>query len=325
MYILELGGQDDAYAAAEAATATSDVSIIAPGLATATSINENRIQGLAYTHRASSIIDITHPELEEITRLLESTSINRTGTMAVRARNIRGNASLSTATVERELGGILTHKGFTIDLENPSHELRALLTADLCVLSWFVTVSVRDYGSRTPTERPFFHPGTLHPLEARSIVNLAHARPGRSIFDPMCGTGGFLLEAGLLGADIIGMDSQQKMVQGTQQNLCHYLSTSGSLFQGDAIRIPLCTEVDAVVVDVPYGRQSKITADSEDELLLGLLSQCIALTDRMVIVSDIPLESQAQKAGWSVEQRFDRPVHRSLTRYVHILQSISDD
>lgn len=325
MYVLELGGQDDAYAAAEAAVAATDVTVIAPGLALAETITPDRIRGLAYTHRASEVLDIVDPSISEITNTVDESLIDRSGPMAVRARNIRGEASLSTKRIEREIGSILTTKGFAIDLENPTNELHVLITADDCVIGWFVTASIRDYGTRLPTKRPFFQPGTLHPLEARSIVNLADAQPDRVIFDPMCGTGGFLIEAGLLGARTIGMDAQHKMITGTKQNLSHYLPETGLLFQGDVSHLPICTPIDAIVVDVPYGRQSKITGESTDTILTRLLTESHSLTTKMIMVSDTQIETIAKGHNWTVQRCFHRPVHQSLTRYVHILRAHRKD
>lgn len=324
VYVLELGGQDDEYAAAEAATAATDISVIAPGLALADSITPDRIQGLAYTHRANKLIGIVEPVLTRIIQLVKNTNIDRSGPMAVRARNIRGNASLSTKRIEHELGSILTSNGFRIDLDNPTNELRVLIGADVCIVGWFITASIREYGSRIPTKRPFFQPGTLHPLEARSIVNLAHAQPHQSIFDPMCGTGGFLIEAGLLGAKIIGMDAQRKMIAGTKRNLAHYLTDTGYLFQGDVSQIPIRDTVDAIVVDVPYGRQSKITGESTDTLLNRLLTESHSITTKMIVVNDTQIERTAQDHNWKVQQCFPRPVHKSLTRYVHVLRTQSE-
>ncbi|MXR22225.1 TIGR01177 family methyltransferase, partial [Halobacterium sp. PCN9] len=42
MYVLELGGADDAFAAAEARAAASDVEVVAPGVATAADVDSER-------------------------------------------------------------------------------------------------------------------------------------------------------------------------------------------------------------------------------------------------------------------------------------------
>ncbi len=115
----------------------------------------------------------------------------------------------------------------------------------------------------------------MAPLEARALVNIAGARPDATVVDPMCGTGGLLLEAGLVGADVVGGDAQEKMVRGTRRNLRHVLDGDGhpapdrypaagdwDCFRADAARLPLADgAADAVVFDAPYGRQSRIEGE----------------------------------------------------------------
>ncbi len=59
VYLLELGGEDDAFAAREAESAATGVRPIAPGLAVARGIAPERVRGLAYTHRASGLLGRT--------------------------------------------------------------------------------------------------------------------------------------------------------------------------------------------------------------------------------------------------------------------------
>jgi tRNA (guanine10-N2)-dimethyltransferase len=137
--------------------------------------------------------------------LLSASSLDRGGTVAVRARDVRGSSDVDTQAVERELGDVLVDRGFSIDLDDPDHELRAVFargepsgdvdadSADISVLGWLTVESRRDYGERKPTERAFFQPGSMDPLLARALVNIAGAAPGRTILDPMCGTGGVLV------------------------------------------------------------------------------------------------------------------------------------
>jgi len=120
---------------------------------------------------------------------------------------------VSTETAERELGQILVDRGFSVDLEDPDHLLRVAfsegtLEADgddgvleplesdgtgdadgervsVCALGWLAAESVRDFGTRAPTDKPFFQPGSMDPLLARAVANVAGARPGATILDPM--------------------------------------------------------------------------------------------------------------------------------------------
>ncbi|MGM0605901.1 MAG: methyltransferase domain-containing protein, partial [Halobacteriota archaeon] len=246
MYCLELGGESDAFAAREAAAAASDVAVVAPGIATARGIVDSRVRRLAYTHAACDLLARTDADVEAARLALEAASLDRTGTVAVRARNVRRSTDVSTREAERALGRVLVDRGFEVDLDDPDHELRALFSSGIvdgesravCLLGWLAVESVRDFGDRTPTDRPFFQPGSMAPIDARAYVNIAGAAPGRTVLDPMCGTGGILLEAALVGARPIGVDAQRKMVRGTRQNLEAYLEAPFDVLRGDATDLP---------------------------------------------------------------------------------------
>jgi len=339
VYVLELGGEDDAFAACEAASAASGVERIAPGLAVADAVAPERVRGLAYTHRASDLLARTDADLESARLALEAATAgaDRTGSIAVRATDVHGSSSVSTGDTERVLGSVLVDRGFEVDLESPDHVLRAAFSegdlegeaVSVCTLGWLVSESVRDFGSRRPTDKPFFQPGSMDPLLARAVANVAGARPGRTVLDPMCGTGGVLVEAGLLGADVIGTDAQEPMVRGARENLDHYLEgttptgvQSGTyrLARADATRLPLADGVvDGVVFDAPYGRQSKIATHGLEGLVAGALSETRRVADRAVVVADRSWVDVAREAGWELEAAFERRVHRSLTRHVLVL------
>ncbi|NHN60345.1 methyltransferase domain-containing protein [Halorussus rarus] len=358
MYALELAGEDDRFAAAEAASAATGIAVVAPGLATATALTD-RVRNLAYTRRASELVGETDASAESARVLLEAAGVDREGTVAVRARDVRDTAGIDTQRVERELGQVLVDRGFAVDLDDPDHELRALFSREpprgsersssaerrsadsraaeprddgetprdgTCLLGWLETESVRDYGARKPTDRPFFQPGGMDPLLARALVNLAGARPGAILLDPMCGTGGVLVEAGLVGATVCGADAQAKMARGAGENLAEYLdaddrATGGwATLQGDATHLPFADDsIDAVVFDAPYGRQSKIANLDLDDLVEGALAEARRVADRTVVVGDRSWSDAAREVGWTVENEFERRVHRSLVRYVSVL------
>ncbi|WP_247003330.1 TIGR01177 family methyltransferase [Halosolutus gelatinilyticus] len=368
MYFLELGGEDDAFAAAEAEHAATGVRRIAPGLAAANAIDPARIRGLAYAHRASELVGRTDADIDGARALLEAAPIDREGTVAVRATDVHGATGVSASRAERELGQVLVDRGFAVDLDDPDHVLRAAFsegrldesgtkatastdaeTGDLlapidgddpigervsvCALGWLAAESVRDFGARAPTDKPFFQPGSMDPLLARAIANVAGARPGAAILDPMCGTGGVLVEAGLVGADVLGTDAQTKMVRGASENLRHYLDRDDAspigvdrgfwrVARGDATRLPIADDaIDGVVFDAPYGRQSKIETHRLEDLVSGALSEARRVADRAVVVADRSWAAEARAAGWELESAFERRVHRSLTRYVLVLSA----
>ncbi|PCR91856.1 methyltransferase domain-containing protein [Natrinema ejinorense] len=360
MYLLELGGEDDAFAAREAASAATGLRRIAPGLAVAGGIVPRRIRGLAYTHRASELLGRGAADLASARAVLEAASIGREGSVAVRATDVHGSSGVSTERAERELGGILVDRGFSVDLDDPDHLLRVVFSegvfeadadgnaleraegdgpdeptgerVSVCTLGWLTAESVRDFGTRAPTDKPFFQPGSMDPLLARAVANMAGARAGATILDPMCGTGGVLVEAGLVGADVIGTDAQAKMARGARENLRHFLERdepsptgvsrgSWHVGRGDATRLPLADDaVDGVVFDAPYGRQSKIDTHRLEDLVAGALAEAQRVAPRAVVVADRSWAGEARRAGWELEASFERRVHRSLTRYVMVLE-----
>jgi tRNA (guanine10-N2)-dimethyltransferase len=316
VYLLELAGDDDAFALREAESRTSDVELLAPGLATARGVR--RPETLAYTRRVCRLVGTCEPAVEDAVAVLEAANIDRSGTVAVRARDVRGRSDIDTQAAERQLGGVLVDRGFEVDLDAPDHTLVALFS-DTAALGWLDCETTRDFGDRQPTEKPFFQPGSMDPMDARALANIAGAGPGTRLLDPMCGTGGILVEAGLAGSDVVGVDAQAKMARGARKNLDHYLD-DGEVVRADATRLPFADEsFDGVVFDAPYGRQSKIESVSLDELVGDALAEVRRVAPKAVLVADRPWDEAAEDAGWTVESRFDRRVHRSLVRYVHVL------
>lgn len=334
VYCLELAGDEDAFAVCEAETASTAVDRVAPGLATARGITAEGVRTLAYTHAASELVATCEPTIAAAELAVDAATIERTGSVAVRARDVRSQTGVSTQDAERRVGSVLVDRGFTVDLDNPDHELRVLFSEgdvdgehrELCLIGWLAVESRRDFGERRPTDRPFFQPGSMDPLDARALVNIAGANPSARIVDPMCGTGGVLLEAGLVGSNVVGVDAQWKMTRGSRENLDALLDgdTNAEVIHGDATALPLADGcADGVVFDAPYGRQSKIARHELADLVGGALSEARRIADRAVMVADRSWEDKALQAGWTVDRRFERRVHGTLVRHVHVLSASS--
>ena len=323
MYLLEFAGDDDPFALREAESRGSAVEALAPGLATARGVR--RPATLACTRRVCRLVGTCEPTVEGAVALLSAAAIDRTGSAAVRARDVRGLSGVDTRVAERRLGDVLVDRGFDVDLEDPDHALVALFS-ETAALGWLEAEADRGFGARRPTEKPFFQPGSMAPADARALANVAGAGPGARILDPMCGTGGVLVEAGLVGSDVVGVDAQAKMVAGARENLAHYLEAhyledGFAVARGDATRLPFPDgSFDGVVFDAPYGRQSKVENDSLSALIGDALAEARRVAARAVVVGDGPYDAAAEAAGWTVDAHIERPVHRSLTRHVHVLR-----
>ncbi|GAB7092636.1 TIGR01177 family methyltransferase [Halorubrum luteum] len=355
MYWLELAGEEDAFAAFEASTAATTVELLAPGVARAGAVGDG-IGRLAYTRAVHEALGRTDADVDAAAALVAAAPIDRSGSVAVRARNVRNTATVSTGEAERTLGSVLVDRGFMVDLEDPDHVLRALFAegprathdsvagadgeqASVCALGWVASEADREFAPK-PTDRPFFQPGSMAPADARAYVNLAGAAPGRTMLDPMCGTGGLPLEAGLVGSDVVACDAQPKMVRGTRENLQASLGPPGGetadgsrnggsewhVARGDATSLAVADDaVDGVVFDAPYGRQSKVARHELADLVGGALAEAARVAPRAVLIADRDWRGPARDAGWDVVATFERRVHRSLTRHVLVVERKSSE
>ena len=320
VYLLEFAGDDDELAVVEAGAVGAGLEQIAPGVALAGSLEVERVRGLAFTRRASELVARSDGTIPGARAALAAAKLDRSGSVAVRASRVRDTSAVSTAEAERVLGTVLVERGFDVDLETPDQVLRVVFTGDTAAIGWQLAESARDFGERAPTDKPFFQPGSMDPHLARAVANIAGAGPDRTVLDPMCGTGGVLVEAGLVGATVLGMDAQERMVRGARENLQHYLSGRYAVGVADATRVPVADDaVDTVVFDAPYGRQSPVAAGDLEDLVAGALLEARRVADRGVVVGDRRWDQPAREAGWRVETTLHRRVHRSLTRHLHVL------
>jgi tRNA (guanine10-N2)-dimethyltransferase len=159
------------------------------------------------------------------------------------------------------------------------------------------------------------------PGVALALVNIA--KPDISLFDPFCGTGGILIEAGLIGIKAIGGDMQRKILLGAKMNLDHY-NVDYSLMFEDACGLALRDNcIDAVVTDPPYGRSAAIKAQSLEYMLGKSLKEVYRVLKpgrRAVFISERPIEKLVQVAGFEVVELHLQRVHKSLTRRMLVLK-----
>ncbi|MDY6762083.1 MAG: TRM11 family methyltransferase [Candidatus Nanohaloarchaea archaeon] len=226
-------------------------------------------------------------------------------------RTVHVDDTAAPDELEENVGRIIDNNSdAAVELDTPQEVFRVYLVdgeAHLCRL--LEEVDRGQYEARQNQYRPFSAPVTLHPRLARTLVNLAQVERGGAVLDPFCGTGGILIEAGLLGCDVYGSDVQTEMVDGAQENVETY--GVGADIQEAAfsdVDAVFDAEFDAVITDLPYGKAS-VTEDDPAEAFVDTAPE---LADTAVFVSD-----QAEIDG--LEPEFELYVHRSMTRYVYVM------
>ncbi len=299
---------------------------------------------LAMTHAISKVIEIIEVDEEKILSAAERFNaadyLDQNETFVVRAKRLGDNSVLKSVDLEGKIGGRIYRQGFRASLKNADVTFRLTLTDKAVFGVLAAAVDRGAYEHRSPQKKPFFYPGVLMPRVARALSNIAGAKKDAVVVDPFCGTAGILLEAGLLGADVLGVDAQEKIIIGAATNLNGYAQSTGrllskderengsdqinyDLFVGDACGLPFEDETaDAVITDPPYGRSAAIKAESLEKLYDGSFKEMFRVLKpgkNAVVVSEIGVESFAKNAGFEIKNIYKQRVHKSLTRTITVL------
>jgi len=232
------------------------------------------------------------------------------GTFKVNVKHVAGK---KTSNIERKIGDLIHGK---VDLKNPENEIR-IIVSDRCFAGKkILKIDRKAFDKRKPQFRPFFSPISIHPRLARALVNLSRIKQNQVLFDPFCGTGGILIEAGLTGAKTVGSDIDEKMVKGCRENLEYFGIKNYDIFQSDVGDVSI--KCDAIVTDPPYGRSSSTKKENIEKLYERAFEvfRKILKKDRYLVIAlpDKKFMDLGKKYLNLLETHPVR-VHRSLTRY----------
>eukprot|EP00931_Biecheleriopsis_adriatica_P088251 TRINITY_DN62615_c0_g1_i1.p1 TRINITY_DN62615_c0_g1~~TRINITY_DN62615_c0_g1_i1.p1 ORF type:complete len:247 (-),score=27.73 TRINITY_DN62615_c0_g1_i1:199-870(-) len=123
---------------------------------------------------------------------------------------------------------------------------------------------------------------------AWAMGRTANLIPGDKVLDPMCGKAVILVEGALSwpSCHFIGFEIDSDQVRGGARNVDMLAASSGrvDLFHGDARQLPLpSNSVDAVVCDIPFGRQYSTIEECRNGLYgQSLLSSTVWCIQRLV-------------------------------------------
>lgn len=272
---------------------------------------------LALTHAVLAFLGSSGPSLPELSALLRDLSLSTDQPFAARVKRVTGSVVGEPVPVIERLAGTLIEG--PVSLTRPEVEFRLILSGDRIYLGTVLArIDRGSYDRRRPSNRPFFHPGVMLSRTARAVMNLSLVRPGETLYDPFCGTGGFPGEADLIGASPVGSDADPMMLAGCRMNF-----PSIPLFLADARAIPLRDgSVDAIVTDLPYGTSSWIRSPNLDDLYTGSLEEIRRILRpgrRAVVVTHREIAGLAG-SFFSVLQVHRQRVHKSLTRRITVLR-----
>jgi tRNA (guanine10-N2)-dimethyltransferase len=249
------------------------------------------------------------------------------GEYAVRVKK-RGNSDINTLDLERMIGATIKESiddKFKVNLENPSVFIRTVIIDDNVFMGIrLIKIPKEHFFQLKPHKRPFFYPGSMSPKLARCMVNLTGITQGKRLLDPFCGTGGILIEAGIIGTQVIGTDIDPKMVEGTIQNLKYCDITDYQVFQEDVRNLELPYKVDAVATDPPYGISASTKGEESQKLCedaLISLENLIKDDGRICLATPHYMDMQRILDGtkFKITEQYHIRMHKSLTRVISVL------
>jgi predicted RNA methylase len=193
------------------------------------------------------------------------------------------------------------------NLAAPRHRLLLVAQRETFWLGEILAESTQSYAPHM--KKPCHVSVSLEARIARALVNLV-VPPAGTLIDPCCGTGSILLEAAALGLTAYGADRNPKMAHMAQRNLLHF---------GYPPRV-VCADArtwtqtaDALVTDIPYGRQ----LESAEEDLPAILANCARLAPLAVFVAGEDIVTQLAAAGYEDIEVLRLVKPNGFTRYVH--------
>ncbi len=239
-----------------------------------------KIQRLAFTKKAYEIKNITNLETYKIEKITKN----------VTTKDIEATAK----KLKKE------HPESKVDLSHPKTIVG--ITKELQAIKVYEREKLI---SRRADKRPAGQKAGINPKLARLMINLLN--PKDEIYDPFAGTGGILIEAGLMGLKTKGTEIDKKTADKALENLDFY-NIKSNFENEDALKTSIKGEY--IVTDPPYGRST-----SNKTPIKVLIKKVIEKNSPKKLVLTMPkgTELELPKNAVILEREFIY-VHKSLTR-----------
>ncbi|MBI1935015.1 hypothetical protein HYS31_01105 [Candidatus Woesearchaeota archaeon] len=268
---------------------------------------------------------------------------NNKKTLTKNSINVKSNKKIKakkTAYSEKILAGHVWRsvKNPKVALKNPKTLIQLFIIKNKVYCGLLVYENKEDFEARKAHLRPFPHSSSLHPKLARALVNISEIGENKTLFDPFCGTGGFLIESGLMGIKSVGYDISKIMANGCKKNLEYFKIKGHKVKAKNALKIG--DRFDYAVTDLPYGLNSNAMAMYEKNwkkhrinrkietkdfigslekfylLFLGNLRKKLKKKAVIVFPSYVNYRLLLKKSKFMVEFEYEDYMHRSLKRKI---------
>lgn len=288
---------------------------------------------LAMCHSINELLASGSPkDIESTLEKLDNLGTGQNPTFKLFTKKLRKDDIWSKEEINALKNKII--RGFSkfalVEINHPELEIVLFRAPELFLARKIRDISRSEFEKRKPQNRPYFAPVSLHPRLARCLVNLAGLDDNQAVLDPFCGTGGLLLEAGLMGIPIIGSDVDPQMVAGTKKNLEHWNIKDFKLLTSNIEHLPQKLpkaasdeHLQAIVTEPPYGRASTTQGQKLDDLLnssFKVFSELLPTTGRVVISLPEPELAQGIHHDFKLLNKFTFRVHKSLTKTIFVFE-----
>lgn len=287
---------------------------------------ETLTRRLGYTHEVHEMIvrsDVDNLD-SDVSGIDWSEYIDES--FAVRVK--RFHSQIDTVGTERNVGTLILDNcdDIKVNLTKPKSLVRVVaFENNFYVAIERIKLNKKHFEDSKPHKRPFFYPGSMNPKLARCMVNLSRIREGQLLLDPFCGTGGILIEAGLIGCNVVGSDVYWKMKNGTAINLDYYGITDYRTFNVDVRELKMYEKVASVVTDPPYGISTS-TGDVDGEEIFNEFFRSIYdnMKDDAYLCMASPhyvdLNPMVEDVGFEIVEQYRIKMHKSLTRIISVIR-----
>ncbi|MEM3127243.1 MAG: methyltransferase domain-containing protein, partial [Candidatus Woesearchaeota archaeon] len=176
-----------------------------------------------------------------------------------------------------------------------------------------------DFEKRKPHKRPICFPFSLKPKIARAMINLTGAKRGETILDPFCGTGGLLLEAGLIGCRVEGIDIDPRMIETCKRNLESYGVWKYNIYEENALNLK--QKILYIATDLPYSRNTK-KQDLEKlyEEFFKVVKKYLEYRAVIGAPDFVDTKKLIKTSGLKIVGEFSYFLHKTLTKKIFVLK-----
>ncbi len=275
--------------------------------------NKEKLDRLAMTSSVYKLLFITTPE--QLINKIKSFNWQKEY-----RENFRIRLHHFKEVLEKDLADHIYRKikNPVVELKNPKTSYEFFLFNNIVVAGKLLYEIIPDFKERYPQYWPEHHPSGMKPRMSKCLINLTGIKKG-TFYDVMCGAGGFLIEAGMMGFQVKGYDLDEIMVRRAQANLQHFGIKNFEVKNQDATKIT--HKIKYLATDLPYGKSTRRLNRNEVYLaFLKNLKSILKGTAVIVFPDFSPYKQLINEAGLKINQEFSVYIHHTLTRKIIVIK-----